>query len=137
MLVGGLAAGHVGMLCAVAMGSLLGQPNATLSALIGGALVIVFFSVGQAVELVAVTMASMMGLVATLFSYLVRMILLGVSLSIVLRIGGGRVGPEWVFCGVVCTVIGWVTGVVVVAARQRVPVFDHDYQPPPGWDEGQ
>ncbi|MDO4785237.1 MAG: hypothetical protein Q3997_09170 [Propionibacteriaceae bacterium] len=137
LLVGGLAGGHLGAVVAVALALGLGGRESLVSALIGAAVVIVFFSIGQAIEIVAVTMASMLGLVATLFSYVARVILLGAGLRAVVDLGGDRIDPAWLFCGVVCCVLAWVSGVVIVAARQRVPVFDHDYQPPPGWDMGQ
>ena len=36
----------------------------------------------------------------------------------------------WLLLSIAGTVIAWVTGVVLVASRQRVPVYDHDYVPP-------
>ena len=137
LLVGGLVGGHLGSVLAVLFALGWGGPKGLVSALIGAGLVIVFFSIGQAIEIVAITMASTLGLVATLFSYVMRVILLGIGLRAVVGIGTDRIEPAWVFCGVVCCVLTWVSGVVVVAARQRVPVFDHDYRPPPGWDTGQ
>ena len=46
----------------------------------------------------------------------------------------GRVQDGWLLLSVAGTVIGWVTGVVLVASRQRVPVYDTEYQPPPSHD---
>ena len=36
----------------------------------------------------------------------------------------------WLVLSVAGTVIAWVTGVVFVASRQRVPVYDTEYEPP-------
>ena len=98
LLVGGLVGGHLGSVLAVLFALGWGGPKGLVSALIGAGLVIVFFSIGQAIEIVAITMASTLGLVATLFSYVMRVILLGIGLRAVVGIGTDRIEPAWVFC---------------------------------------
>jgi hypothetical protein len=40
------------------------------------------------------------------------------------------VSRGWLLLSVAGTVVAWVTGVVLVASRQRVPVYDTEYQAP-------
>lgn len=96
-----------------------------------------FFSIGQAIEIVALELPGFAGLSVVLGSYAVRVIGIGAMLNWILSDSTRSLSSTWLGIGVVATVIGWVSGVVLVAARQRVPVFDHDYQPPPGWEDGQ
>lgn len=137
MLLGGLLAAHIAGLTVLGLGLATGGAIGALSVVIGFALVVVFFSLGQAIELVALELRSTLGLIVTLASYGVRVICLGLALRLVIAAGADRLSPEWLFAGVVAGVLGWVSGIVIVAARQRVPVFDNDYQPPKGWQDGQ
>lgn len=137
MLLGGLTLAHAAGICAAGLALAVGRSGAVWAVLIGFGLVVAFFTVGQLVELSAVELASVPGLVMTLGSYVVRVLLLGVALNLVLASGRETLSPTWLFVGVVSSVLGWVIGIVVVAARQRVAVFDHDYQPPSDWDRGQ
>ena len=36
----------------------------------------------------------------------------------------------WLLLAVTATVFSWITGVVLVASRQRVPIYDTEYEPP-------
>ena len=36
----------------------------------------------------------------------------------------------WLLLGVTGTVVAWVSGVVIVASRQRVPIYDQEYVAP-------
>lgn len=137
MLLGGLILAHGGGLAALGIALVSVGLSEVVAVLIGFALVVVFFSLGQAVEIVAMVLANTAGLVLTLCCYLLRVVLLGLALGAVIAATDGKLTASWIFCGVGCSTLGWVTGVVWVAARQRLPVYDHDYQPPAGWQDGQ
>ncbi len=132
MMVGGLVGGHaVGALIIVAAWVLDG-PKATFTAALGFASVVIFYCVGQAIEVVASEMEPMQGMGLVLVSYAVRVI--GIAAGLWTLLSLPQVAPHvvdgWLLLSVVGTVMAWVTGVVVVAARQRVPVYDHEYRPP-------
>lgn len=137
MLLGGLAGGNLLGLGCCAIAFLVVGREAGGGALLGLAVVVLFFSIGQAIEVVALELPGITGLSVVLASYAVRVLGIGAMLNWILSDESRQLSPVWLGIGVVATVIGWVAGVVLVASRQRVPVFDHDYHPPPGWEDGQ
>ncbi len=129
MMVGGVIAGHaVGLgVCSLALAT--GSRAALVGAAIGFAAVLLFFSVGQAIEVVACELPPVQGLGIVLASYAIRVVGIGAGLWYVT--GHPRLGPatdeRWLALTVVVTVLAWTTGVVLVARRQRVPIYDiHD-----------
>ena len=48
-----------------------------------------------------------------------------------------HVSRGWLLLSVVGTVVAWIGGVVWVASRQRVPVYDREYEPPKHPNEGE
>lgn len=132
MMLGGLALGHAVGLTVVGLGLALGGPDAALTAALGFAAVVIFYSVGQALEVVASELEAMQGMALVLVSYAVRVIGIAAGLWAILNLPA--VAPHivdgWLVLSVAGTVIAWVGGVVLVAARQRVPVYDDEYEPP-------
>ncbi|SHI64140.1 hypothetical protein SAMN02745244_00765 [Tessaracoccus bendigoensis DSM 12906] len=132
MMLGGLALGHAVGLTVVGLGLALGGPDAALTAALGFAAVVIFYSVGQALEVVASELEAMQGMALVLVSYAVRVIGIAAGLWVILNLPA--VAPHivdgWLVLSVAGTVIAWVGGVVLVAARQRVPVYDDEYEPP-------
>ena len=129
MMVGGLVAGQaVGIsVCGLALAT--GSRAALIGAALGFAAVVIFCSVGQAVEVVACELEPIQGLGVVLASYAVRVV--GIGAGIWFVTSHPRLGPEtdtnWLAIAVIATVLSWTTGVVVVASRQRVPIYDmHD-----------
>lgn len=110
----------------------LGGTDALLTAALGFAAVVVFYAIGQALEVVASELEVMQGMALVLVSYAVRVV--GIAAGLWFLLGLDAVAPRvedgWLLLSVVGTVLGWVTGVVLVASRQRVPVYDEEYQPP-------
>jgi len=107
----------------------VGLREALIGAALGFAAVVIFFSVGQAVEVVACELEPVQGLGVVLASYAVRVV--GIGAGFWLAMAHPQLGPaidrDWLAGSVVATVLAWTTGVVVVAARQRVPIYDaHD-----------
>ena len=83
----------------------------------------------QAVEVVACELEPVQGLGLVLVSYAVRVV--GVGAGIWFVTSHPQLGPatdrNWLAAAVIATVLAWTTGVVVVASRQRVPIYDiHD-----------
>ena len=84
--------------------------------------------------MVASELEPFQGLGLVMVSYAVRVI--GIAAGLWFALGHPAVAPHvrdgWLLLSVAATVVAWVTGVVFVASRQRVPVYDTDYVPPSG-----
>ncbi|BCR81216.1 hypothetical protein [Arachnia rubra] len=129
MMLGGLVAGHAAGFAVCGTAIAVGLREALIGAALGFAAVVIFFSVGQAVEVVACELEPVQGLGVVLASYAVRVV--GIGAGFWLAMAHPQLGPaidrDWLAGSVVATVLAWTTGVVVVAARQRVPIYDaHD-----------
>ena len=132
MMFGGLALGHVVGITIIGLGLAIGGVNAALTAALGFAAVVIFYSIGQALEVVASELEPMQGMALVLVSYAVRVIGIAAGLWAILRLPSvaPHIRDGWLVLSVAGTVIAWVTGVVFVASRQRVPVYDTEYHPP-------
>lgn len=132
MLLGGLVLGHAIGIGIIGLGFAIGGADAALTAALGFAAVVIFYSIGQALEVVASEMEPMQGLALVLISYAVRVIGIAAGLWAILDLPAiaPHIDGGWLVLSVSGTVIGWMTGVVVVASRQRVPVYDREYVPP-------
>lgn len=134
MMLGGLVLGQAAGLGIIGLGLAVGGADAAITAALGFAAVLIFYSIGQALEVVACELEPMQGLGLVLVSYAVRVIGIAAGLWVILAMPA--VAPHvvggWLVAGVAGTVIAWVSGVVLVASRQRVPVYDTEYVPPPG-----
>ena len=132
MMVGGLVAGHVVGLTILGLALAIGGPGAALTAALGFAAVVIFYSMGQALEVVASELEPMQGMGLVLVSYAVRVV--GIAAGLWFLLGLPQVAPHvsrgWLLLSIAGTVVAWVTGVVLVASRQRVPVYDTEYQAP-------
>ncbi|MCC2593062.1 hypothetical protein LKO27_06495 [Tessaracoccus sp. OS52] len=132
MMMGGLVLGHVVGVTIIGLALATGGPDAAITAALGFASVVIFFSIGQAIEVIACELEPVQGMGLALASYLVRVVGIGAGLWFIL--GHPAVAPHvvrgWLLLAVVGTVIAWITGVVVVASRQRVPIYDAEYEAP-------
>lgn len=138
MMVGGLVLGHVAGLVVLGLGLAIGGADAAITAALGFAAVVIFFSIGQYIEVIACELDPVQGMGLALVSYMVRVVGIGAGMWFIL--GHPAVEPHvekgWLLLSVVATVIAWITGVVVVASRQRVPIYDTDYIAPTGGSQG-
>ncbi len=129
MMIGGLAAGHAFGVGACALAFAVAGRAALAGACLGFAAAVIFFSVGQAIEIIACELDPVAGLGVVLASYAIRVVGIGAGMWLVLghpRLGS-LIDARWMAVAVVVTVIAWTTGVVLVASRQRVPIYDvHD-----------
>ena len=135
-MIGGLALGHGVGIAVIGLALAIGGADAALTAALGFVAVVIFYSIGQSLEVVACELPDMQGMGLVLVSYAVRVVGIAAGLWAILSLPAmeGRVQDGWLLLSVAGTVIGWVTGVVLVASRQRVPVYDTEYQPPPSHD---
>ena len=129
MMIGGLVTGHTAGIAVCGLALATGSRAALIGAALGFAAVVIFCSVGQAVEVVACELEPIQGLGVVLVSYAVRVV--GIGAGIWFVTSHPQIGPatdgNWLAAAVIATVLAWTTGVVVVASRQRVPIYDiHD-----------
>ena len=66
MMLGGLVLGHAVGISIVGLGLALGGPDAALTAALGFAAVVIFYSIGQALEVVASELEAMQGMALVL-----------------------------------------------------------------------
>ena len=134
MMVGGLVLAHAVGLGILGLSLALDGAPAAITVALGFAAVVIFFSIGQAIEIIACELDPVQGMGVALASYAVRVVGIGAGMWFLL--GHPAVEPfisrGWLLLSVTGTVVAWVTGVVVVAARQRVPIYDDEYIPPIG-----
>lgn len=132
MMVGGLVLAHAVGIGILGLALVLGGAAEVLSVALGFAAVVIFFSIGQAIEVVACELDPVQGMGVALASYAVRVIGIGAGMWFLL--GHPSVEPlidrGWLLLSVTGTVIAWVAGVVLVASRQRVPIYDEEYVAP-------
>lgn len=135
MMVGGLVLGHVVGVTIIGLGLALGGADAAITAALGFAAVVIFFSIGQWIEVIACELEPVQGMGLALVSYLVRVVGIGAGLWFILAhpAVAPHVSDGWLLLSVVGTVVAWITGVVVVASRQKVPIYDTDYVAPDHW----
>lgn len=139
MMVGGLVFGHAVGLTVIGLAAALGGADAAMTAALGFASVVIFFAIGQWIEVIACELEPTQGMGLALASYVVRVIGLGAGLWFILE--NPAVAPHvtrgWLLLSVVGTVVAWISGVVWVASRQRVPVYDKEYEPPKHPNQGE
>ena len=133
MMIGGLVAGHVVGITIVGLALAFGGGGPALTAALGFAAVVIFYSIGQAIEVVASELEPFQGLGLVMVSYGVRVVGIAAGLWALLSLPAvaPHVAKGWLLLSVTGTVLAWVIGVVFVASRQHVPVYDHEYEPPP------
>lgn len=138
MLVGGLVLGHAAGITVLGLAMVIAGADAAITVALGFAAVVIFFAIGQYIEIIACELEPSQGMGVTLVSYVVRVIGIGVGLYFILEnpAVAPHVEPGWLLLSVVATVFAWVGGVIIVASRQRVPIYDAEYVAPPTGAEG-
>ena len=132
MMIGGLIAGHVVGITIIGLALAIGGAGPALTAALGFAAVVIFYSIGQALEVVASELEPFQGMGLVLVSYAVRVVGIAAGLWALLRLPqiAPLVSDGWLLLSISGTVLAWVAGVVFVASRQHVPVYDREYEPP-------
>lgn len=132
MMLGGLALSHVAGLTCFGLALAMDGADAVLTVILGFAAVIIFFSIGQYIEIIACELDPVQGMGLALVSYAVRVIGITAGLWFIFTREAleGRISDGWLLLSMTATVFAWIGGVVLVAARQRVPIYDTDYVAP-------
>lgn len=118
------------------VGLVFGGVSGAVSALAAAMLVVVFFLSGQVVESLTLRMADWNGLTITVAFFVLRVALFGAALWAAASNPAiaDAWSNTWFAAGALAALIGWQTGLVIAHARIRVPIYDHGYQSPQGWD---
>lgn len=126
LLVGGLVGWHGGLAAAVVVGILLGGTLGMLSALIGAGLTLVYYAIGQGVQIQYADAEPRVLRAASVWSYLVRVGVLGALLWAALQWPSvlASLDARALFTGIVLGVLGWLTGLILRFRKLRIPVFD-------------
>lgn len=130
LLVGGVAGGHAVLLLAVIVFWITGGPLTAFSAAIGGVLTIVFFTIGQAVQVMLAEASPKIVMVGALASFLVRAVALGLLLLLAME-NADRLtwfAPIAFAISTIAVVVGWLGAEIWVFSRLRIPVFDEPRQ---------
>lgn len=132
MMLGALVLSHAIGFGVIGLALAVDGVSGLITAALGFAAVIIFYAIGQALEVVATEMDPMQGMGLVLVSYGVRVVGIAAGLWAILSLESvaEHVIDLWLVVSVTATVLAWVTGVVVVASRQRVPVYDEEYRGP-------
>lgn len=126
LLAGGLMGAHAAALIGVGIFLVLDGLAGLLSAALGAAMVVLFYTIGQAVQVWVADAAATTIFRASVASYVVRVAALGALLAVYLRLvteSSRLLGPPLAVTAI-ATVIGWLTGEILVYSRLRIPNFD-------------
>lgn len=131
-LVGGLLACQLVGLAIIGIALGFGDQAALVSSCLGFLVVIVFFGIGQAIEIVACELEPTAGMAVVLASYALRVIGIGAGMVALQQIPAiaDLIAPRWLAISVCGCVVAWLGGVIGVAVRQRVPIYDKEYFAP-------
>lgn len=126
LLAGGLMGAHVAALTAVGIFLVRDGLAGVVSSALGAAMVVLFYTIGQAVQVRVADAPATTIFRASLASYIVRVAALGALLAIYLRFAGDTSPLLGLPLAVsaIATVIGWLTGEILVYSRLRIPNFD-------------
>jgi hypothetical protein len=126
LLAGGAVGGHTALaVCVVAFG-LTGGVAGGVSAALAGVLTVVFFIIGQAVQVLVADADPRTVLVAALASYIARVGGLGALLALALANADRLKAMDTTAVAVttIAVVLGWLSAEIWVFSRLRLPVFD-------------
>lgn len=139
LLLGGLIGGGTAtVLCLIVFGILSGLPG-LLSAVIGGGMVLAFYTVGQYVMVRTADAGARTLMIVSMTSYFARFCVIGLFLLLIARRGDGwsAVIPQSVMATAVAAVVGWLAVEIFVFSRLRINVYDREYEAPAVGGESQ
>ena len=126
LLKGGVVGGHAAALAAVVVLGLIRGAHGAAYGAIAAVIALVFYVIGQAVQVMMAGRDVHRVLVASVISYVIRVVSLGGLLALFLsgsiRLEG--LDAPAVVTGTLAVVVGWLVGEIVVFSRLRFPVFD-------------
>jgi hypothetical protein len=126
LFVGGLIGWHVGLAIAAIVGILIWGAVGLFSGLIGAALALGYYAIGQGVQMQYADAPPRTIRAASIASYVVRVSILGAFLwaSLVWPSVMATLDAHALFAGILLGVLGWLAGVVVAFRNLRVPTYD-------------
>ncbi|HET7724923.1 MAG TPA: hypothetical protein VFK68_09810 [Propionibacteriaceae bacterium] len=126
LFVGGLVGWNGALVVAAVVGALLAGVTGLLSALVGAALALAYYAIGQGVQMQYADAPPRTIRAASIASYVVRVSLLGLLLWASLSWPAimAALDARGLFAGIVAGVLGWLVGLVVAFRRLRVPTYD-------------
>lgn len=126
LLISGFVGAHVVALASVIGFAVFGGLGPAVTSAISAAIVIVFFTIGQGVQIVVADRPPKVVLFAALVSYTVRVTLLGLALWVVVaqRARHGWVDAPAAIITTVLVVHGWLLAEFWTFRKMRIPVFD-------------
>jgi hypothetical protein len=123
LLVGGALGGVVGGTVAVVVAALALPPLGAQAAVLGAAAVLVFFALGQSLQVIFAEASPPLVMLFTMVSYVLRVVGLGVlgwwSVTWQPDLPGLVLGSAMII-----TVIGWLGAEIWVFTRLRIPAYD-------------
>jgi len=126
LLNGGLLGGHVALVICAATFGLLSGPYGLLWAVLSGLVTVVFFTVGQGVQVLVADADPKVVFAAAMTSYVLRVAGLAGLLVWAQAWRGRLIGldPAALAVTAIAVVIGWIGMEIFVFTRLRIPSFD-------------
>lgn len=126
LLVGGLIGWHGALLVAIVVGALVGGVLGAVSAILGAAVTLVYYTVGQGVQVQFADAPPHVLRTVSVWSYVVRVAVLGLLLWVVIEWPSvlALLDTRGLFAGIVLGVLGWLVGLVLMHRKLRIPIFD-------------
>lgn len=126
LLKGGAIGGHAAMMIAVGAFWLVQGANAGISALAASVCTVVFFTLGQAVQIMIANDDTVKILIYSMISYVARVAFMGAMLAVVFANADSfawmdRSAFLW---GALATVFGWLGMEIWTFAHLRIPIYD-------------
>ena len=125
-LLGAVGSGAVAVLVLVVVASLTDGRPAVVGAAAGGVLTLVVFALGVGVVGLVAGLMPAASLLVALMTYALQLLVLALSLAAIERadMSAETLSRGWFAAGVIAVTLLWMVGQVVVATRQRIPVYD-------------
>lgn len=126
LLAGGLLGSHMVALICVGVFTVIHRAPGLASAALGAALVVLFYTMGQTVQVRYADAPARTVFRASVASYVVRVSALGALLVLYLNFsdGAARLLPIPLAATAIATVVGWLTGEIITFSKLRIPNFD-------------
>lgn len=128
MALGGVVGGLIAAALVVACALTFADHAALVSCLTGIVAVIIFYVIGQLIEIGAHNLRPVPGMSLVLASYVLRVA--GITAALwginTMPWFAARLEQSWLGISVIVTTCGWISGMMVIAMRQRVPIYDSD-----------
>lgn len=125
-LVGALASGVVVLLVLVVAAALSTGRTGVIGAGTGGVLTLAVFALGIAAVSFVARLVPGASLLVALLTYALQLLVLALVVAAIDRadVDGETLSRGWFAAAVIAVTLAWVVGQLVVATRQRIPVYD-------------